>query len=216
MTYILLFCFVFLIPTITQIANDPAPGVLVSKSESRNLACHRTTTEGAYHRYPGQIVRPGPRGDYVDRSAVICTERLMAPGDRSPRDEAILSTLDATAAGIATTIDALHPQLKTRRWLVETFYPSPAVATKISFAQKSALVQRGYRVSDRTPSLAPGDIDVLARMDPADAYPLACRRFYAEGGLRKDDVLLGIVLRDRRETILHAGLCARGTWRWMQ
>ncbi len=53
-------------------------------------------------------------------------------------------------------------------------------------------------------------------MKPDEAYPLACRRYFAEGSLGPNDALLGILTRDRRETILHAGLCDRGTWSWLQ
>jgi hypothetical protein len=110
----------------------------------------------------------------------------------------------------------MAPELLDRTWLVEAFYPDVAVAAKIAFATKTALVARGRRVSDRVPVLASGDILVLGRMEPAQAYRLACKRYYDQGALTDDDVLMATVLRDGRETLLHAGLCARGQWRWLR
>lgn len=195
---------------------DPAPGLLRDKSWSRNLECDRVGAETGSQRRPGQVITSGPRGDYVDRSAVICAERLMRPGLRSDRDEAILSTLDDRAAELAGLAEALRPDLAGRTWLVETYYPSGPVSAKISFAAKNALVGRGLRVSDRTPILGAGDVDVITRMPPQQAYPAACQRYHQTGSLGPDDALLAVVSRDPRETILHAGLCTQGQWRWLQ
>lgn len=213
---ILTLFFLLLVPPATQIATDPIPGLSGSMTETRNLVCERMTTEAGHRRYPGVILESAPRGDYIDRSAVVCRERLMRPAQRPLRDEAILSSLEARAAGLAAAADALRPELGERTWLVETYYPSRTVANKIAFAAKNALVSRGFRVSDRVPVLAAGDIDVVARMKPDDAYPLACRRYFAEGRLKENDALLGVLTRDRRETVLHAGVCDRGEWRWLR
>ena len=75
---------------------------------------------------------------------------------------------------------------------------------------------QGASVSDRVPTLAAGDIDVITRMSAEDAYPAACQRYYSLGSLKEDDVLLAVVRLDSRETALHAGLCDRGQWRWLR
>lgn len=200
----------FVVPT------DPAPGLTRSKTRSRSLECERVSAETASQRYPGQILPAAPRGDYTERSVVVCTERLMRPGLRAARDEAILSVLEARVTELANTAGALHPDLSERTWLVEAYYPSAPVATKIAFATKNVLMEEGLRVSDRVPVLSAGDIDVITRMAPDEAYPAACRRYFATGGLGENDVLMAVVSRDPRETTLHAGLCARGQWAWLQ
>ena len=197
-------------------ARDPAPGLLRSKQASRSLECERVSPETASQRYPGQIETARPRGDYVERSVLICQERLLGPHLRAPQDEAILSTLDEHALAVASAAQALRPDLAERTWLVETHYPSAQVSAKISFATKNALVRQGLLVSDRTPVLAVGDVEVITRMEPESAYPVACRRYAETGALGAEHALLAVVSLDPRETILHAGLCDRGTWSWLQ
>ena len=111
---------------------------------------------------------------------------------------------------------AQRPDLDARTWLVEAHYPSASVASKISFATKNALVELGLSVSDRMATLAAGDVDVIVRMSPEDAYPAACRRYFASGSLGADDALLSVILRDTQATILHAGLCEQGQWTWLK
>ncbi len=195
---------------------DPAPGASRTRTESRNFECERLSAGEGASRHPGQIQVSRGREDYVDRSAVVCASRLAPPGLRPPRDEAILSTLDARASDIVAAATSLHPDLADRTWLVDAFYPSAQVSSKIAFATKNALMGQGLRVSDRTPVLSAGDVGVLTRMHPDEAYSTACSRYAASGGLGDDDVLLAVVSRDRRATILHAGLCARGRWAWLE
>lgn len=195
---------------------DPAPGMLHSKESSRNLECEPLATETAAARHPGRVVTPGPRGDYVERNAVVCVERLTRVGQRDPRDEAILSSLQALGAEMATAALDRRPDLKGRTWLVESFYPSATVSAKISFAAKNALSSKGLLVSDRVPTLAARDIEVLTRLSPESAYPAACQRYARAGTLDSEHVLLAVVSRDPRETRLHAGLCADGQWTWLQ
>ena len=57
---------------------------------------------------------------------------------------------------------------------------------------------------------------VITRMAPDQAYPTACRRWFDTGSLDDGDALLAVVTRDPRETDLHAGLCASGTWTWLR
>ena len=83
-------------------------------------------------------------------------------------------------------------------------------------AVKNALLDRSLKVSDRAPALAAGDIEVIGRLSPQAAYPIACTRYAAAGSLGDDDALLTIVLRDPQETLLHAGICTGGRWRWLR
>jgi hypothetical protein len=195
---------------------DPAPGLLHSKTATRNLECERLSVEEAARAHPGEVAAPGPRGDLYPRSALVCTGRFMRLGLRSNKDEAILSALDQRTRELALAADSLRPNLEGSTWLVEAYYPGNQMASKIAFATKNALVAQGLRVSDRTPILAVGDIQVITRMAPDDAYPAACRRYFDNGSLGPDDVLLGVISRDRRETVLHAGICTRGQWTWLR
>jgi hypothetical protein len=159
-------------------------------------------SEIASQRRPGEVQAAKPRGEYVERSALVCAERLMRPGLREDRDEAILSTLEPLVSDLAAAGD-VHPELATRTWLVEAHYPSAPVSAKLVFATKNTLVGKGLVVSDRTPMLSAGDVDVITRMPPEEAYPAACRRYHDNGSLGANDALFAVVSRDPRETILH-------------
>lgn len=202
------------LPFVTQ--TDPAPGLTRSKAASRHMECERMTAEVASRRYPGVIVPPKPRGDYVERSVLVCSQRVLREGLRRPQDEAVLSTLASTASELASATEAVPASLASRTWLVEAFYPSAPVAAKLSFATKDALVQLGRSVSDRTPTLSAGDLDVITRLPPRESYPAACRRYFETGAMDDGDALLAIVNLDPRETALHAGLCASGAWTWVR
>ncbi|MEL6347259.1 MAG: hypothetical protein AAFV53_29355 [Myxococcota bacterium] len=206
---------ILLVPFVFKAAN-PAPGLWQSRTASRTLDCERLKAGDASREYPGEVKVSGPRGDFVERSALICRERLMRPGLRAAADEAVLRELEATVSDLATVAASLQPDLEARTWLVEAYHPSGPVSGKISFATKNALVGAGLRVSDRTPILSAKDIEVITRMPPSEAYPTACARYFATGGLGEDDALLAVVNRDPRETILHAGLCVQGRWTWVQ
>ncbi|MFT7519946.1 MAG: hypothetical protein ACI9MC_002090 [Kiritimatiellia bacterium] len=195
---------------------DPAPSATRSKAQSRQLECTWMSAEAARRERPGQIRDGRPRGDYVERSVVVCAERQMRQGLRSARDEVILSSLESLTKEMATAAASLRPDLADRRWLVEVFYPNAQVAPKIGFATKNSMMSQGLSVSDRTPVLAAGDIDVLLRMPPEQAYPAACSRYTATGSVGDEHALLAIVHRDPLETILHAGICADGRWAWLR
>lgn len=195
---------------------DPAAGLRHNKDFARRYECSSVSAEVGDARRPGQVEVSAPRGDYVERSAVICTERLLRPGLRAPRDEAILSRMDALTAELASSAAGRRPDLGARTWLVETYYPSAAVSSKLAFATKNALMAQGLKVSDRAPVLSAGDVEVLTRLDPEAAYPAACLRYASLGGLDGDHALLAVMSLDSRETILHAGLCADGAWTWIQ
>lgn len=195
---------------------DPAPSLFRSRKASRNLECERLTVERARELRPGELPPAKPRGEFLERDVVVCAERLLRPGLRDPKDDAILATLEDRVSEVATAAIAARPELETRTWLVETYYPNAPVVTKVSFATKNALMQQGLSVSDRVPTLGAGDIQVLTRMRPEEAYPAACQRYLSKGDLKENDALLAVVSRDPRETILHAGLCVDGNWTWIR
>ena len=197
------------------IKRDPAPGVFQSLEASRRMDCEPLPALAAEARRPGEVVVSKPRGDYIERTEVICAERLLAPGVRAARDEAILNELGGMTAEMASAVASRRPDLAGRTWLVEAYYPDPSVTAKLSFAAKNALMAQGLTVTDRAPVLSAVDLDVLMRMSPAEAYPAACLRYTATGGLGQSDALLAVVSRDQRETLLHAGLCVDGAWSWL-
>lgn len=195
---------------------DVSPSISRSKANARKHICSVEDADATRRTRPGLIRDEKPRGDYVERTVVICTERLMRPGLRADLDEAILEQLEPLVSELATAAAALRPDLADRTWLVESYYPNPQVGPKIGFAGKTVLVREGLQVSDRTPALSAGDLEVLLRMPPSEAYPAACRRYSESGSLGEDDVLLAIVHRDPQETSLHAAVCADGTWTWVR
>lgn len=193
---------------------DPAPGLFRTKDESRSLECLRLSQAEAHARYPGEIPDlPGrSTGGAVD--ALVCSPRFLRPNERAPRDEAILSSLSGAVGEIIAAASAVAPGDLT--WHVDAYYPDPRVAAKISVAARNDLVERGHRVSDRVPVLAAGDIAVLARMPPSEAYRTACARYFVEQVMAEHEALLSIMIVDRRESQLHAGVCRRGEWKWVQ
>lgn len=195
---------------------NPAPSILNPKAEARRLECERLTSELGRAVRPNDVRAEKARGDYVENTVLLCRQRLMRPGLRAARDEAILADLRDTTARFAAQVAANRDGWSDRTWLVEIFYPNPQVAPKIGFSAKSALMRQNLRVSDRVPWLTASDVDVLVQLPPQQAYPGACQRWHRSGQLRDDDVLLGIMTRDPRETILHAGVCTRGQWTWLQ
>jgi hypothetical protein len=195
---------------------DPVPGPRWTRTRSRNLDCERLSSETGSQRYPGEISPARPRGGFGERETVVCRERILRAGLRSPLDEALLTDLQPTAAGLAETAAAVRPELAGATWLVEVNVPNPEVAAKVAFATKSALVEQGLSVTDRTPRLAVGDLEVITRMAPDDAYPTACVRWFATGALGPDDAILTVLSRDPRETVLHAGVCVGGQWSWLR
>ncbi len=201
-------------PEVAAIADDPSPGILRTNTEARGVDCEALSAEAARALHPGQVEEAQPRGAFIESQAMTCRHRFFKNGERSPRDEAILSRLSAITAQLASTVAATAPPKLT--WQVESYYPDSAVASKIAFAAKVALVSRGQTVSDRVPVLAAGDLLVLGQQPPSKAYPLACARAFAEGALRDDEALMGVALIDSRETTLHAGICHRGSWRWVE
>lgn len=221
----LLFLLLFVAPGILEDWEDPLDSS--SGTDRRPLDCEPITMAGARQRAPGQLGKASARGDYFERRAVICRERLMSTGVRrssdeagkgmrQARDDAVLMQLRATSSGVARLVSELPPEQQKRIWLVEAYYPDVTVGQKIGFAVKNALLDRGLRVTDRAPTLAAGDIEVIGQLDRRAAYPLACARYQASGSLGKADALLAVVSRNSRETALHTGVCVDGRWRWLR
>ena len=194
--------------------NDPSPGFTQSKAQSRKLECAALSQARAHELYPSEVPELPPRGSNVPAQALACGQRYLDYGERSARDEGILSSLGKSVSELVQAANALVPGDVTFR--VDAFYPEPAVAAKISVAAKMALVERGRKVSDRAPLLAAGDVAVLWSLPPRAAFPTACARYAAEKALKDDEVFLGLMIIDSREMQLHAGVCVRGAWKWLQ
>jgi hypothetical protein len=90
------------------------------------------------------------------------------------------------------------------------------VASKVAVAARTTLAERGAKVSDRVPVLAAGDIALLGRMPVHEAYKAACQRYASLKVMGDNDAFLGLMLVDAQEAQLHAGVCARGEWRWLR
>ena len=196
-------------------AYDPSPGLSHTRQEARNFECHRLTQIEGHERYPGDIPSVPPRQlAAAITEALVCEPRFIPLQDRAPRDEAILSTLRRDVGALTQLASTLNPGPFI--WHVDAFYPEQAIASKISIAAKTELFERGRSVSDRVPTLAAGDISVLSRLPPNQAYATACKRYFSEHVLGEHDVFLGLMVIDPRETQLHAGVCQAGVWRWVQ
>lgn len=202
--------------TVPFFGPDPAPSLTRTLSEARQYDCRVVEQDVLARERPGLVRTPRPRGGFGERTYVVCTEALLPPDARHPRDAAVLERVGEMTEELASVAAATWPDLSERSWLVEVYYPNAQVSPKIAFATKDALVRKGLRVSDRTPLLAAGDVEVLTRMPPSQAYPAACARYARTGSLGADDALLAVLVRDPRETILHGGVCADGTWTWLR
>jgi len=193
----------------------PVPGLTRSVRWIRQHDCERMSKLEAYRLHPGRVAPPEAEED-GQVEVVVCRERLMRDGLRSPGDEAVLRRLDDLADELVAASEPYHQPLRERTWLVEVFYPDPTVAGKLSFAVKDDLLQAGLQVSDRVPLLSAEDVIVLTHMHPDQAYPAACQRYHQSGGLGPGEALLAVIQRDRRETVLHAGICVDGGWAWLK
>ncbi len=199
----------------TACATDPA-SVFATRAESRTLDCTRLSQQEAARVSPGLVPPPAVRGaNFSITDAMICERQLLAAGERPARDEAILSALTRDVGDLVKSASVLEPASETT-WHVDAFYPDAKVASKISVAARTSLAEQGRAVSDRVPLLAAGDVVVVDRLPLQKAFPIACARYFAEGSLKAPGVLLALMIIDPREAELHAGLCARGTWRWLR
>src|SRR4051812_22413839 len=144
-----------LMPMPLLVANvaDPAPSVWKGRQEIRNLDCSRISQERAHELYPEKVPETAPRSGNLSRiDALVCRQRLMRPGERSPRDEVILSSLGQIVGEITGVAGALGSNDTV--WHVDAFYPDARVASKISVAARTSLAESRHQVSDAVPLLA--------------------------------------------------------------
>jgi len=212
---LLAFLGVLSLPSFMTLIDDPAPGLFTSISQSRRIVCSRASIEEAKKAHPGLLEDTHPRGDFIEREAMLCAEPIVGSEQRNPRDGAILWGLTQTSEQLASQLTEVAGAQQAN-WLVEVHYPSASVVSKISFAAKSAMLHNGLQVSDRLPILGVGDIEVLSTLPALKAYPLACRRYYSPGRLSEADAVLSLMVLDSRETALHAGACVKGRWTWLR
>lgn len=194
--------------------HDPSPGVFRTKEESRNLDCVRMSHSQAHERFPGVVPDQPPKGAYWVTDALVCGARIVSLGERPARDEVVLTSLRESVASLTRQATAQAPA--DTLWHVDAFYPVATVSQKIAVAARVDIAERGFRVSDRVPVLAAGDIAVLSTTGADKAFPLACARYQAEGLLGEDEGFLGIMMLDKHEVALHGGYCLKGSWRWLE
>jgi hypothetical protein len=199
---------IFVIPPLLALLIDPSPNVHRSVAEARTQHCRRMSHRAAYETFPGQVSEPEPRGDYFDTDAIVCEARMLP----ARADEPSLSHMHQSVAELTQMARGLQQAT----WRVEAFHTDDALAAKIAFAAKVALVEQGERVSDRAPTLAAEDVLVLARMDALTAYPVACARYRDHRSIGAGEALLMILQLDPRETTLHGAICnPDGGFRWL-
>lgn len=191
---------------------DPAPALWRSRERARDMECVALSAEVAQQQRPGAFAPASPRGALAERQLVQCREPYLPARLRAPADSTVLFDLSARAEEIAGAAVALRPDLAGRTWRVEAHHANAAVAEKLRFAGATALMARGLSLSDRAVYLGAGDIDVLTRLDPDEAWPIACHRY----ALGESEALLVLLSRDRRESAVHAGLCADARWEWLR
>lgn len=199
------------------LAGGPTDPIWRNREDARNLDCKRISQEEAHALYPDRVPEPASRTIAGDtRDVLACKRRYIRLGERPARDELILTSLRETTSDVARAAVAQLPEGKTATWHVDAFYPQMEVAAKLATATRVELAERGHRVSDRVPLLAAGDIAVLWKLPPKDAYPTACKRWRAEGALKDGDAFVGLMIVDPRESQVHAGVCLNGEWKWIR
>ena len=211
-----IFVLIFYGPSLVENLNDPVDGWLAPDVVAQDLDCRSLSAAAGRVLAPGELPDPAARQDFLERRAVLCRERIMPNGSRRGQDDAVMFALARFSQDLAALVADEVPGGRERTWLVETFYPDAQVTQKLTFAAKNALHARGVAVSDRTPVLAAGDLEVLWNQSSAEAYPMACKRYASSGALSSKEALLAVVSRDLRSTILSAGVCVDGYWRWLQ
>ncbi len=201
-----------LLAVLTGCAADPAPGFFHGRAQARALECAWLPQSEAHVREPGRVPDVPPRSIHSPPDVLVCKRRYLDANERPSRDEAILSNLRGEVGDI---VQAAAGEPSTV-WHVDAYYPDALVARKIAVAARTELAERGWKVSDRVPALAAGDLSVLGSLAPGKQYPLACERVFAEGALVSPEAFLGVMIVDAREAQLHAGVCRDGQWRWLR
>lgn len=201
-----------------DLVRDPANLAWTSPEKLRQLECERLSQAEAHARNPGAVPAPNARSSVImEVDALSCRYRVMPPGAREVRDEAILSRLAAEVEEL--TALATSRVDESTRWVVDAYYPSPSMVRKIANATRVALVERGRQVDDAPPRFSAGDVEVLRTLPMREAIPVACRRLHQEGGLAaegEDVAFLALALLHPSETQLHAGICRQGAFQWLR
>jgi len=207
---------------------DPIHAGWLGRKHLQEQECERLSQTDAHTRFPASVPPTNARSAaFFQIDALSCRHRIVENGARTARDEVILQRLQDDV-GELTGLAAASSDVGTR-FVVDAHYPNPEIVRKIAGASRVALVERGRRVSDRPPQLTAGDVEVLRTFHMRDAIPIACRRLHQSGALTPkrnaegdaeavdDDVaVLSIALLHPQESQLHAGLCHRGTFRWLR
>ena len=199
-------------------ANDPVTEAWRGRSHTRDLDCQRLSQAEAHRQHPGEVPPTNMRSSTImELDALVCARRVVPWGERSPRDELILTHLTSettSIAGIASGMMGGPAGAGARKVVVDVHYPQPQVAQKIATATRLALSDLGHTVSGSVPLLAAGDVAILTSVPLQQSLPIACQRYAAEGTLKDVDgrdfaMVMVAVLRDN-ESQLHAGLCEAG------
>lgn len=201
---------------VSAIGAAPLPWPGLAQVRARDLDCERLDIDAAVRRYPGLVAAPHPKGELRATDVLRCEQRLLRAGLRPTGIEALLSTLQDRVADAARGARSEAPELTQRTWLVSAHLGSPAVGAKVRFAAQNALMAEGLAVSDRAPMWSAGDVRALSDLPGDQVMAAACARMHALEQLGPDEALLGLTQVSSRETGLHAGVCADGTWRWLR
>lgn len=199
-----------------DVSNDPVNEAWKGREAARQFECERMSQAAAHQQFPGTIPAPSIRGGALMQvDALVCERRIVADGVRAPREELILGRLTDEVGQLSGLAATAVGDDKTQ-WVVEAFYPNPVMVRKISGATRSALAERGLKVSDQPPRWTAGDVEVFRTLPMRDAIPLACRRLFASQHLDPSVVFLAIALLHEKESQLHAGTCKEGVFTWLR
>jgi len=188
--------------------SDPSPGFLMSKRESGRYECGPASREALDRDRPGALREVGPRGSYMEIEDFRCRTPVFAAGERDARIDAQLDGLTPQVAQIVTAAEGLAPGAT--RWAALTQHDDHAVAQKIRFALEVELRSREKRVESELPEIPAASLVALSQLPPQQGYKDLCTRLPAEG-----KAWLVALSVDRKETLLHAGVCFENAWTWL-
>lgn len=200
----LLLLLVFALPFTVELLHDPSPGLTRTVTSSRQTECRVLSREEVEARNKAQIVE-AVNEDEVSGTYLHCEQRIFSAGERHARDEEVLARLSQDSARIAASAIEQFPNSK---WVVSVHYPVLVLkdkiekATVVSLKEKQALVYAKHAFHSKT--AFPIDAELASKLN--------CQRHYS---LEDGYTLLEVVLADARETQLHAGVCAKGGWKWL-
>ena len=207
--------FPLLVPYLIGILADPGPGLFRSLRDTRSLECHYMSQDEAAEKKPETVANTGGKSLYFEDQYIYCAQNVFLPGERIPRDEMILSQLSQTTRNAAALAIDKFPE--TKMWLVQTQYADNLnLAQKFDFAAKIELKNRGAGVSDRIPLLSASDILTTLSQNFFESSGMICEKWKVspEYFQTKPAILTLFTLSDK-ETQMHAGVCAEGSWTWL-